>query len=132
MSITLQSGQTAVYVASLKGHLQAVQLLLEKHADITICKKVSFSLCYSACMLDLSTYHDVIEWSITSVCCQSGGSQKSSKSTNQVWSKCQQGPECMMYIIVMEFVCTVTIYIHYICRMEPLPCTWPATMDTVV
>ena len=39
-SIITQDGMTALYIASMKGHGAVVQLLLQQHADVHICKKV--------------------------------------------------------------------------------------------
>ena len=35
-----QVGMTALYIASWKGHEAVVKLLLQQHADVSICKKV--------------------------------------------------------------------------------------------
>ena len=38
--LTTQEGVTALYFASQEGHVTIVSLLLEKKADVNICKKV--------------------------------------------------------------------------------------------
>ena len=38
--IHVQDGQTALYISCDKGHVAVVQLLLQKHADVSICEKV--------------------------------------------------------------------------------------------
>ena len=38
--VTTQEGVTALYSASQEGHVTVVRLLLEKGADVNICKKV--------------------------------------------------------------------------------------------
>ena len=38
--IHVQDGQTAFYISCWKGHVAVFQLLLQKHADVSICKKV--------------------------------------------------------------------------------------------
>ena len=44
----LQYGQTPVYVASCKGHVTVVELLMKNGADIRICKEAyNFPLNYS-------------------------------------------------------------------------------------
>ena len=35
-----QSGETALWYASLKGHMEVVQLLLQKNANVSLCNKV--------------------------------------------------------------------------------------------
>ena len=36
----LQDGETPLYVASQKGHIELVQILLQKNVDVNISKKV--------------------------------------------------------------------------------------------
>ena len=36
----VQDGMTALFIASWKDHVAIVQLLLQKRADVSICKKV--------------------------------------------------------------------------------------------
>ena len=36
----IQNGQTALFYASMDGHVAVVELLLQKHADISICEMV--------------------------------------------------------------------------------------------
>ena len=36
----VQDGKTALFIASLKGHADVVKLLLQKKADVHICKEV--------------------------------------------------------------------------------------------
>ena len=38
--IHVQTGTTPLYIASLKGHGAVVKLLLEQHADVSICRRV--------------------------------------------------------------------------------------------
>ena len=38
--VYIQNGATALYIASDKGHVAVVELLLQKHANVSICKKV--------------------------------------------------------------------------------------------
>ena len=40
----VQDGSTALYIASGKGHVSVVQLLLQKHADIRISETVKCSI----------------------------------------------------------------------------------------
>ena len=35
-----QDGSTALYMASQEGHVAEVELLLQEHADVSICSKV--------------------------------------------------------------------------------------------
>ena len=51
MCVYVQNGATALYVASRKGHVAIVQLLLERGADANICKQVqSLTLGQCVCM----------------------------------------------------------------------------------
>ena len=43
--IYLQDGQTPLYIASWKGHIAVVQLLLQMFADVSISEKVCHTLC---------------------------------------------------------------------------------------
>ena len=38
--IHVQDGRTAFYISCQNGHVAVFQLLLQKHADVSICKKV--------------------------------------------------------------------------------------------
>ena len=38
--VYIQDGETALYIASDKGHVAVVELLLQKHANVSICTKV--------------------------------------------------------------------------------------------
>ena len=49
--IHVQNGKTALYIASCEGHMEIVQLLLQKHADVSIFKTVYYNTLY-----DLSPY----------------------------------------------------------------------------
>ena len=41
LHVNVQDGQTALYIASWKGHGPVVEILLQtEHTDISICKKV--------------------------------------------------------------------------------------------
>ena len=42
--IIYQDGQTALYIGSREGHSEVVELLLEQHADCSLCHKVKFYL----------------------------------------------------------------------------------------
>ena len=53
--IHVQDGQTALYIASWRGHMEVMQLLLQKHADIRISKRVYHFLhtaYYTPCLND--------------------------------------------------------------------------------
>ena len=45
--IHIQDGETALYIASWKGHMEVVQLLLQKHADVSISKMVYYNTLYN-------------------------------------------------------------------------------------
>ena len=49
MNLLIQNGCTALYLASLKGHVAVVKQLLMENPDVNICNKVAiiFSLCCS-------------------------------------------------------------------------------------
>ena len=44
--IFAQDGETALFIASWKGHMEVVQLLLQKHADVSISKTVYYNTLY--------------------------------------------------------------------------------------
>ena len=48
MFMYVQNGQTALLLACWKGHLPAVRLLLQKHANVSICSKVCVT-CRKVC-----------------------------------------------------------------------------------
>ena len=50
----LQVGETPLYIASWKGHGAVVKLLLEQHADVSICKKVMWLHRSSMCLYDFT------------------------------------------------------------------------------
>ena len=43
----VQDGMTALFIASGKGHIEVVQLLLQKHADVSISKTVYYNTLYN-------------------------------------------------------------------------------------
>ena len=54
--IYVQDGMTAVYIASWKGHMEVVQLLLQQHADVKISKTVLVQHCIIFSILCTSSY----------------------------------------------------------------------------
>ena len=52
--VTTQEGVTALYFASQEGHVTVVRLLLEKGADVNICKKVVMDFVSCTCMWTVS------------------------------------------------------------------------------
>ena len=49
----VQDGETPLYIASWKGHGAVVKLLLEQHADVSICQTVYMINCCYAVLLTL-------------------------------------------------------------------------------
>ena len=45
--IHVQDGQTALYIASWKGHMEVVKLLLQKQSDVGISKTVYYNTLYT-------------------------------------------------------------------------------------
>ena len=50
----LQDGRTPLYIASCKGHGAVVKLLLQQHADVSICRKVMWLHRSSMCLYDFT------------------------------------------------------------------------------
>ena len=71
--IHVQDGETALYIAKQKGHMEVVQLLLQIHADVSISKKVYITiLCITFIILCTSSYHTPCQHSLhTYILCTS-------------------------------------------------------------
>ena len=54
MLIHVQDGKTPLYIASQKGHWAVVKLLLEQHADVSICNTVMWLHRSSMCLYDFA------------------------------------------------------------------------------
>ena len=54
--VTSQNGITALCIASQNGHVKIVRLLLEKGADVSICRKVVMDFVSCTCMWTFSQF----------------------------------------------------------------------------
>ena len=64
----MQDGCTALYLASMKGHVKVVELLLKRNADVNICDKVRYSFYHQAvqCSCVCFTNYDHVQWHFSS------------------------------------------------------------------
>ena len=62
MLFAIKMGETALYVASLCGHVEIVKLLIQRKADVNICKEVYLKI------VQIFTTEFFAEWLQSSVC----------------------------------------------------------------
>ena len=63
--VTIQKGETALYIASREGYVTVVRLLLEKGADVNLRKKVVMDFASCTCIV---CAHSVSWLYVTYVC----------------------------------------------------------------